>query len=233
METRFQTSFIPKKTLPTTGASGAAGLTGVGTNFRSTPPHRIGSLFFDLAVLLFIVSLAAAVGMYGWKSLSLSQQDALKQQLAERQQQFNPDLIAELKRINVKIDAAKQLLASHLALSNVFGVISRMTAENIRFTSMDLTAPTQQSGDIKVALDGYGKDLSAVAFQSDVLSRLNQYGLDKIVKNPILSNPSLDPAGAVSFKLAVSLDPSALSYADSVSGSAANASSAPAGNSGQ
>jgi hypothetical protein len=175
--------------------------------------------------LLFIVSLGFAGGVYAWKSVTLSSQVDLKQQLVERQKQFKPDLIEELKRVNVKIDVSKKLMANHLAISNIFAIISQMATERVRFTSLDVTAPGAQSNDIKVSMNGVGADLSAVAFQSDVMGQLDQYGLRKIVKNPILSDPTLETSGLVSFGLSASIDPSTLSYASSIGHSAATSSS--------
>lgn len=210
METKFQTSFIPKKPLPSTGGV-SMGLGGA-ISSPKRPPHRPNSLFLSFATLLFIVSLAAAGGMYGWKSVMLSQQASLQKQLADREKQFNPDLIEELKRVNIKIDLARQLMTNHLALSNIFDIIGRFTVNRVRFTSLDLTTPTQQSGDIKLTMRGYGSGFSAVAYQSDVLGQLEQYGLRKIVKNPIISGPALGDSGLVSFDFSASIDPASLNY---------------------
>lgn len=217
METKFQTSFIPKKPIVSIG--------GAGSNFASRQrPHATVSIFFSIGLLLFIVSLGMAGGVYAWKSVTLSNQNNLKQQLEGRRKQFNTSLIEDLKRVNVKIDVAEKLMANHLALSNIFAIISRLTIERVRFSSMDLTAPTAQSNDINISMAGVGADLSAVAFQSDVLGQLDQYGLRKIVKNPILSDPTLDTNGMVSFGFSASIDPSTLSYMDSITNSVATSS---------
>jgi hypothetical protein len=65
-------------------------------------------------------------------------------------------------------------------------------------------------------MKGYGRNFSSVAFQSDVLGQLEQYGLRNIVKNPILSDPSLDTGGTVSFGFTATLNPASLSYRQSV-----------------
>ena len=217
METKFQTSFIPKKPIVSIG--------GIGSNFAPRQRARATiSIFFSIGLLLFIVSLGMAGGVYAWKSVTLSTQNNLKQQLEGRQKQFNTSLIEDLKRVNVKIDVAGKLMANHLALSNIFAIISRLTAERVRFSSLDLTAPSTQSNDIIISMAGVGVDLSAVAFQSDVLGQLEQYGLRKIVKNPILSDPTLDTSGMVSFGFSASIDPSTLSYMNSIANSAATSS---------
>lgn len=206
METKFQTSFIPKKPFTPIG----------GVNIRTSHSHTT-SLFMTLATLLFIASLVAAGGMYFWKSYLLSAQESYKSQLAEREKQFNSDLIEELKRQNIKIDTAKNLIVNHIAVSQIFDIIGRLTTENVRFLSMDLvTASTNPNDGIKISMKGYGTSLSAVAFQSDVLGKLEQYGLRKVVKNPILSDPSVDVGKTVSFGLSATIDPGSLSYKKSL-----------------
>jgi hypothetical protein len=183
---------------------------------NASAPRRTTSFFMIAAVLLFVVSIGAAGGMYFWKSYLESAQLKYKDQLAQREKQFNPDLIEELKRQNVKIDLGKQLISNHVAISQVFDIIGRLTIESVRFTSMDLASGATPADGIKINMKGYGTNLSAVAWQSDVLGQLEKYGLRKVVKNPILSDPALDSAGLVTFGFTASIDPSNLSYEKSL-----------------
>ena len=208
METKFQTSFIPKKPLVSAGTIG-----GIAT---SAPRKKGTSIFMTLAGLLFLISLGVAGGMYYWKSFLLSSQESYKTQLAQREKQFNGDLIEELKRQDVKITLASQLIRNHLAMSNIFTILGSFTIESVRFLSLDLVAPANSTEDIKVTMKGYGSSFSAVAFQSDVLGKLVDYGLRGIVKNPILSDPSLDVNNSVSFGFTATIDPSTLSYEKSL-----------------
>lgn len=212
METKFQTSFIPKKTPVTMGVSG------------SSPAVRKqkSSILMTLATILFLLSLVAAAGSYGWKYYLISAQADYKKQLAQRKEQFNLDLIEQLKQVNIKITLARQLMTNHVALSQIFDVVSRLTAEKVRFFNMDVSA-TQLEGisnsEYKINLHGNGLNYSTVAFQSDVLAQLEQLGLRKIVKNPILSDPSQDEKGSVSFNFSASIDPNSVSYEKLVIGS--------------
>jgi hypothetical protein len=212
METKFQTSFIPRKPL----------MQGVAAPAKH---HGTASLFMTLAIILFIASIVAGAGSYAWQQYLYSAQDTYKAQLVERQKQFNLDLIEQLKETNIQIDLAKQLIDNHIALSQIFDVISRLTVEPVRFMSLDVTAPAPNSSDpsIKINMHGYGANLSVVAFQSDVLGQLEQYGLRRVVRNPILSDPSLDSSGStVSFGFSASIDPTALSYRNSLAGIASS-----------
>jgi hypothetical protein len=180
------------------------------------------------AVVLFVISLAGVGGAYAWKAILTSSQASYKQELADREKQFNVDLIEQLKAANIKIDLVKGLLANHLAISEVFDVISRLTIQSVRFLSLNVSAQDAQksSNGISVSMHGYGTSFSAVAFQSDVLSQLEQYGLRKVVINPILSDPALDSNGTVSFGFSAAIDPGSLSYEKSVTSSAATSAAA-------
>jgi hypothetical protein len=171
-----------------------------------------------IAVLVFIASLIGVGGAYFWKQYLLSQQASYKTQLAEREKQFNLDLVEQLKQVNVQIDTARQLLTKHIAMSQIFEIVQRMTVSDIRFTSLEVAGPTAQKNGASLSMHGYGKDLSAVAFQSDVLGQLAQYGLQKIIKNPMISDPVLDANGSVSFGFSATIDPASLSYTQLVTG---------------
>jgi len=160
----------------------------------------------------------AAGGAYAWKYILLSAQENYKQQLSDRERQFNIDLIEQLKRANVRIDLAQQIINGHLAMSQVFEIISRLTIGGVRFTSLDVSYDADRSGGIKIDMRGYGNNLASVAFQSDVLNQLEQYGLRRVVRNPMLSNPVLDSNGKVTFGLSATVDPSSLSYVRAVEG---------------
>ncbi|MES2314749.1 MAG: hypothetical protein V4524_02315 [Patescibacteria group bacterium] len=218
METKFQTSFIPKK--PTASAIG-------GVSSGSAPRRHHTSIFMTIATVIFIVSLGGAGAVYAYKQYLINDQVTQKEQLAAREKEFNTDLIEKLKNQSIKIDYAHKLLNNHLALSQIFDIIGRLTIENVRFMSLDLSAPATNSSDgIKVSLQGYGTSLSSVAFQSDVLSKLDELGLRKIVKNPVISNPALNTSGAVSFGFSATIDPTTLTYEKLVTPAAA----APAAN---
>ena len=212
METKFQTSFIPKSPL----SSGGGAIADLGVS--PSRPKRAPSIMLDIAIFIFVVSIGAAGGMYAWKSYVLSQQDAYKKQLGERQNAFDPKLIEKLKKVNTKIDAASSLLSHHIALSNIFDVIGNLTIENVRFVSLDVSVPMDKTNDIKITLAGYGTSLKAIAFQSDVLADLSKLQLKNIVKNPILSDPSSNETGMIAFGFSATVNGDALLYSKTLSG---------------
>ena len=222
MDPKFQPSFIPKKqALPTVGMAGHASL---------RPPRRGSGIFMILAVIVFVLSLLSVAGAYFWKQYLESSQVTYKAELAKQESAFEPDVINQLKAINDEIDQAKSIMKSHVAVSQIFDkVLQAVTVSNIGFLSMDLSSPALGSDDYALKLSGYGANLAAVAFQSDVLGQLSDYGLTGVVNNPSVSNPALSDKGTtVTFDLAASINPAGLSYEQLVNPTAPAAASSTA-----
>ncbi len=213
METKFQTSFIPKKQLSQTGSH------------ISNSTYGISSLFLLIASIIFIASLAGAGGAYFWNDHVSNLQQQYKNDLTARQKEFGVSDIEFLKQKQNKIDLSRKLINNHLSISRIFDILGRFTIENVRFLNLDVSAPAglNAAGDsIKISMRGYGTSFPSVAFQSDVLSQLEKYGLSKIIKNPILSDPSLDSSGTVSFGFSATVDAKNFLYKDFVASSTAN-----------
>jgi hypothetical protein len=165
-----------------------------------------------IATFLFIISIAGALFTIFWKNVLVKSQENYKVQLAESEKRFNTSLIEELKKANTKIDLSKQLLNSHLASSEIFSIISRLTVEGVRFTSLDFTSPVKDSEGVKVVLRGVGNSFSSIAFQSSVFGQSEKYGSNKILKNPVLSDLVVDQSGNVGFTFAATIVPEDISY---------------------
>lgn len=208
METHFQTSFIPKK--PSSPIPGG-GITPL-SPLVSRRPHGGAGIFMAIAVTLFAISILSIGGVYVWKQVLLSSQTNYEQSLAEREKSFNIDQISLMKAQAAKILLARQLLTNHMAASKIFAVIAKLTSENVRFLSMDLTVPAGTQNPFQLVLSGYGRSFPSVAFQSDVLNQLDKYGLRTVVKNAIVSDPALNHDGTVSFGFTAQIDPTSFAY---------------------
>ena len=211
METKFQTSFIPKRPIISTDST--------------IKSHSSVSLFMMIGVLFFIVSLAGAGFVVVYQNILNKTLADYQTTLAKNQDQFNPALIDTLKRVNTKIDSSKTLLSKHLAVAGIFDIIGGLTAENVKFKSLDFTAPTgngtgagqsDTSGFAQINMQGVGTSFSAIAFQSDVFGKSSQYGHGITLKNPVLSNLSLDATGNVSFSFTALINPKDILYTSSL-----------------
>ncbi len=204
MDQKFQTSFIPKKPLfvdqKTIRQSGGT------------------SVFMLVAIMIFILSLAAAGFTVIYKQVLIKNQENYKISLKRAEDKFDISLINKLKNVNRKIDLGTQLLKNHLSVSEVFNIINMLTSEGIRFTSFQFDGPlagsdpTTQSNEIKLTMRGVGKNFTTIAWQSDVFGQSEKYGKNKILRNPILSDLVLDQGGNVNFTFTATLDPKDVSY---------------------
>lgn len=204
MEPKFQTSFIPKKQVATIGGT----IGGVSTQPRQKT--SLSSAYMALAVILFIVSLLGVAGSFAWKYYSAQQNKNYNEQLAMREKQYKIEEIEKLKTTSVQISTADTLLKNHIAFSKIFDQIGKMAISEVRFMNMDLKV--NDSGKISVNVKGLGKNLPAVAFQSDVLGDLAKYGVSTIFTNPVIQSPGLESTGAIGFGFTADVDRSALLF---------------------
>ena len=203
MESKFQTSFIPKKPLiPQEGIR----------------VHSHTSVLMIFATIVFVASLAGAAFVFLGKNVLMKSQQNLKRDLVENEKRFNVPLIEELKTANTKIDLANQLLASHMAVSELFKIIGGLTTQEVRFSDFEFSAPETASvgKSFKFSMKGIANSFSTVAFQSDVFGSSEKYGTNKIIKNPILSDISVDPKGNILFNFSAEIDLDNISYAKSI-----------------
>ena len=201
MENKFQTSFIPKKPLI--------------SDQRVHVKHGT-SVFMFISVLIFIASVAGAVFSVLWAGVLTKSQENYKAELAKKEESFNTSLIENLKKANTKIDLSMKLLKNHLAVSEIFNIINRMTVEGVRFTSFDFSSPTKNGEDIKISLKGTGKNFPSIAFQSDVLGQPDRYGMNRVLKNPLISDLALDTTGNVTFLFTATVNPADISYTNTL-----------------
>lgn len=211
METKFQTSFIPKKPLVAEA---------------SVHTHGSTSILMIIGTLLFIVSLVAAGLTFAGKALLLKVQEQSKINLAENEKRFNLPLIEDLKKANLKIDLAGQLLKNHIAASEALAMVGGLTVDRVRFSSFEFssgassdtstslaTPSSQSSGPVfKIKMKGIADTFNSVAWQSDVFGRSQKYGTNKVLKNPVLSDLTVDASGAVTFNFAADIVPTDISY---------------------
>jgi len=171
----------------------------------------------SLAVVLFVASILGAGFTFVWKGILLDTQKKYQADLRDNESRFGIDEIERLKRKDLKINFAKQLLKNHLSVSEIFDIVGGLTIDGVRFSSLDYTGPDPKSnsGDsslAKISMKGIANSFSSIAWQSDVFGRSQKYGTNKVLRNPILSDLSVDAVGNVGFSFTTSIDPKDISY---------------------
>ncbi len=219
MDTKFQTSFIPKKPINSVAS------------MQSNQSDSSGGLFVLFAFIVFVLSIAGAVFTYFLSAKLQSTQQQYQSTLKANEVEFNPALIQTLQRANDKINLAKGLLNAHLAPEGVFDIIAGLIAQNTTFTSLSYTAPVNGasagagSGFVQLSMSGISTGFPAIAFQSDVFGQSVKYGKNIELKNPVLSGVGAGTTGLVQFSFSTGLDSSYLLYSKILQDSLTNTSS--------
>lgn len=195
MDTKFQTSFIPKK--PLNGAAVTKSVSGT-------------SFFTVIAVVIFVLTALGAIGVFAYEQYLTSSINSMSTSLAAAQNSLNLSGVAQWVRLDKRIESAKTLLSTHLALSAFFDELSTMTLRNIRFKNFGYSYSS--GGKIQISMDGSADSFATVALQSDEFAK-NTAELG----NQLFSNLDLSPDGGVTFRFSATLNPASVSYTSLIS----------------
>ena len=198
MDPQVQASFIPKRSLEVTATRGGG----------------FGGLLFFVTLLFFIGSLVAAGAAFGYTQLLNKQIVDKSKSLQLAEGAYDPGTIEDLVRIDQRLTQAKVLLNKHTAVSGIFAFLSSQTLINVAFSSFDYVLG--DDGSAKIMLQGSGASFATVALQSDQLNG------NKLLKDVVFSSITVDATGRVAFSVSATVDPSVLSYSESL-GSPASA----------
>jgi hypothetical protein len=190
METKFQTSFIPK-------ASNANG------PYKYRKPFGI---FFAIAMLLVSISVLAAVGAYAYEYILKNRVVEKQKELAKAEASIPSADIERLTRIADKMESADQLLNSHIALTPLFSLLQEATLKRLRFN--DLTYTYLSPSRIAITMKGEARDFGVVARQSDAFQEVTGQNF----KSPIFTNLGTSDNGNVTFNFLTSVDPALVLY---------------------
>lgn len=190
MEPRPQATFIPKK--PVT----------------STDSERSGIGFFSLvALVIFLSTVLAGIGVVGYRITLTKQVEIAKKDLKANEDKFDANFIALIVRLNTRIEAAKQLLKNHVAISSIFEALQRDTIQTVQFLNFGFSStPAGNTTLLKVSMKGVAKDYNSLAYQSEVI------GQNRYIKDQLFSSFSLTEEERVTFGFDALIDPNLIDY---------------------
>lgn len=190
METKFQTSFIPKQPV------------------NAEAPHHASaaSLFFLFAFIIFMASLASAGGVFIYNEIIKKNISEGKAQLTLNKNAFDPNTISQITRLNDRINAADSLLKKHKSVSTLFLVLSNSTLKNVRFTDFNYSGADDK---IVLSMRGQAVSYETVALQAKEFTNPN---LKNVFRSPLFGDLTLDTLGNVSFSFTTGIDPLLVDY---------------------
>lgn len=193
MDSKIKASFIPDKGL--SERSGGA---------RTSSGGGLGDILMLLAVVVLAAVLALAAGVYLYDRFLETSVTKKSEQLTRAREAFDPILIKDLIRLDARLSAASDILARHLAPSEVFTLLQSLTLQSVSYKSMAYTIG--DDGVIRINMLGTAQSVNGVALQSSL------FGEHNAIISPIFSELNIANTG-VTFSVAAILDPLALQYA--------------------
>lgn len=196
------------------------------TSASPSAPRRGGGGLNDLlllcSIVLFVASVALAVGVFLYGQYLTTENAAKLSQLERAQAGFQPALIQQLTRLDDRMHAAERVLSAHIAPSLFFRALEQATLRTVSFQSLDFQVTDNQNLSVKMV--GVAESVNSIALQADLFSK------NGVITSPIFSNIARQVDG-VHFNLSAVVNPSAINYArlaDSAGGSAENTMTLPA-----
>jgi len=198
METKFQTSFIPKKPIQTTSANVSGGM----------------SLFLLLSIIIFLISLGMAGFVFFEKNFLVQQISSDQSSIATNKNGLVSDsnTVESLVLLDSRINVANTLLAKHISVYPIFDFIQKATLQNVRFKDFNFAYAGQNSSganQVSIKMSGQAKDWETVASQAD------QFGLPdykNVISQPKVNNLTLNADGSISFTFDAYVSPDSLIY---------------------
>jgi hypothetical protein len=188
-----KTSFIPQKSLSVT----------------SRKQSSI-SLFFVLAMLLFLISIGSYVAVVSYKAVLEQSIESKAASLQRAKEAFDPGLIEDLIELNNRIESSKDILSNHTSITPLLELLEELTLKNVRFSQFEFNK--RDSGQITLLLTGQAKNYASVVLQSD------SFGQSRFLNSQIFSNVNLDSSGNVGFVFDAIVDPDLVSFKNNVEG---------------
>ncbi len=191
MNNEFKTTFIPKKKLA------------VARDEKNVKITKKNSLMGLLAGLLFVTALVSVIGVYLYKASIASGLKNKIESINRAEKAFEPTVILALKKLDIRLRAATDLLDKHVAISDFFDSFGESTLPSVSFSNFSFVYNEEAP---EVSMVGEAKSYLAIAQQSDLFEK-NQY-----IQNHIFSDFQLTETGRVSFSLSFTLNPELIRY---------------------
>lgn len=188
-----QQSFIPKQ--PT------------GQVFTPSGYNHV-SPFTIVSVIIFIVSLGVAGGIFLFTTITQNRITTLETQIQQTSESFDQPTIELLSTVGEKIELVKGMLRKHNAPTLLFNFLEQVTLPTVSYN--DMTYVYDGATNPHVTLQGVAESFSSLAAQSDVITAQPN------IQYVQFSDFSLDQFGNVTFSLSFYLKPALSLYAATV-----------------
>ncbi|KKS28535.1 MAG: hypothetical protein UV60_C0027G0007 [Parcubacteria group bacterium GW2011_GWA2_43_11] len=202
MEPKFNTSFIPKKSLQA-DVSGAA--TAKNRFVRRRDVHGPG---YYLMFMVFLTSVVVSLGVFGYTKIVESNIQEKIARLERQKEAFDEETVAMLARADTHITNAKKILKEHIAVSELFTLLETITLIRVQYTEFEYTGEPNQTA--LATISGLSKNFQDVALQTE------QYRLHPSLHKPVVRELERLEDNAVSFSIDVTADTGLISFSSAL-----------------
>lgn len=191
MEPKFQSSFIPKGPLATTGT--------VTKTSRQSNTSFLGTL----AVFVFVLSILATLGAAGYEYYLKKDIGNLAEKLLAAKSTLEPEIIQKISDLDERINATESLLNQHIILSPLFAYLESYTVKTVQLTHFKYAS---EDGVLKLSMRGKSRGYSTLAYQAQL------FNSSDFMRDVVFGDLSLDETGNVDFTFKAILDPSIIAF---------------------
>lgn len=196
MDKEFKTTFIPKKNVVNTAKAPES---------RQARTRR--SLLGMVALLLFVTALVSTVGVYLYKIRLAATLNSRIDSINRAEKAFEPSVILELKKLDIRLRAGTELLDQHVAVSDFLESLAESTLPDVSFSGLTFEFNPEGS---TISMTGEARGYLYIAQQSDILES-NQY-----IQNHIFSDFALTDTGRITFSLNFTINPELMIFGRSI-----------------
>lgn len=210
MDKQQNISFIPKAPL----------------NATSTPSRPLNP-FFAVALIVFIVSVAVAVGGQVYVGILQKNLDSKNQNITALWQDYDQtahSVVNKAEGLNAQLGAVKEILDNHATLTPFFAFLQAHTLKTIQLTNFafqkdqtgnwvaKVSAVAPGYMDAALQREEFKKCTQSFAAKNDTIGMCATNASSSVVSDFAISIPALTDQGTVTFDLTFTLDHSALLY---------------------
>ena len=194
MEPKFQTSFIPKKTIDNDSRNRVVAISDT-------------NIFTLAASIIFIVTLLLYGGLYFYRDYVIEQVKKADTALTEAEAAIEPKKIKEIISNNSRINNSLKILDGHLATSKLMLFLQDSALKKVKFSEFTYQ---NKDGVPSIVINSEVQTYNSFAYQQKVLVE-NEY-----IQNSGFSDILLGDNGNIKYKFSGRIESSLVSYKKSL-----------------
>lgn len=190
MDTKFQTSFIPKKPIIDTP----------GSSYQRAASVNVISV---VANIIFAITLVVTGGAFLYKNFLINQVKEAGVELEAARSAFETEKIQDLLDVSKRFSATKNILENHIVVSELLILLQTSTVKTMSFNNFSYQ---NKNKEITLTMIAEAQSFNAIAQQADIFSKTN------FIKDINFSNFVLSDNGMIKMSFSAMVSPELISY---------------------